>query len=259
MPVSRQMFAITINTSYGVTEEDTAKLLKFFNKQERAFLITEKTDEKAHYHGGIMFPKEVLGGNLRNQLLRCFPNFDDKQKKHAIKIKNWYNMDWYEEYCKKDSGLNRVPNGFKILMDTFQPQDGEVFPFPDPDDKKDVRPINAWCAKLEKMIEDDERFERDLGPDYTEEMVLRAINTYMYKDRTIDVIFDPRQLQHKVRGLTRYMNKYDGADYQSKNILTRAQENDSCDLCPKCDSMKIEKLSNLYCTQCRSPGTINKS
>ena len=234
MPTPRNMWAITINTSYGIREEDTAKLLKFF-KKHRSFLITEKQGDKQHYHGGIYFEKECIQGNVRNQLLRCFPDFDDKQKQHAIKVKNWYNNDWYENYCTKDEDVN-------VLHDSYKPDFAEIVPFPDPDDKKDVRPIAGWYAKMEKMILDDDRYEEP----YDETTILRAINTYQYSDRTIDIIPDPKQLQQKTRALVNYINKYSGPGYGYKRYRTEQQEEDDVDLCPKCDSCKIRRLQDLH-------------
>ena len=233
MPAApRQMWAITINTGYGVTQKDSDQLVKMFSKN-RSFLVTEKTGDKSHYHGGIYFPKECIMGNVRNQILRLFPDFDEKQKKHAIIIKNWYNMDWYQNYCDKDEDV-------QVLHDTFKPEFGEVFPFPDPDDKQDVRPVSAWYHKLEKMILEDIRFEEP----YNETTVLRALNTYQNLDRTIEVIADPKQLQQKCRALVAYIAKDTRGTYNNKRIRTEDQEEDQCNVCPM-GRVKSLEFSNL--------------
>lgn len=238
MGVPRQMWAITINTGYGVKEDDKAKLLKFFNKQPRAFLITEKTDDKSHFHGGIMFDKAVLQGNVRNQLLRLFPEFDEKQKKHAIQVKNWYNLDWYHNYCDKDDNT-------EVVMDTFKPLFGEIFPFPDPDDKKDLRPISPWYDKLEKMILEDNRFHRDVDNTYSEKTIQIALGTYMAKDRTIQMITSRKEFLEKSRALVQYINQDPYMGYRDVKLKRLDEERDYCDLCPKCDSIKIHSKFQL--------------
>ena len=231
----RQMWAITINTGYGVTEEDKDRVTKFFNKQYRAFLITEKESEKQHYHGGIMFEKEVIQGNVRNQLLRLFPDFDEKQKKHGIIVKNWYNLDWYQNYCHKSDCTI-------VIMDTFKPDSGEIFPFPDPDDKKDLRPLGAWYVKMEKMILEDERFQEP----YDERVIRKAVNTYQIIDRVIEPIIDPKLLQQKVRFLVKFINHEGLNDYGHKRFRTEEEDwNEPVSLCPKCDCMKIESMQDI--------------
>jgi len=227
------MWAITINTGYGVTDKDKANLLKFFNKQPRAFLITEKTDDKQHYHGGIMFDREVIQGNVRNQLLRLFPDFDENQKKRAIIIKNWYNIDWYANYCDKDEHTD-------ILMDTFKPEDSEILPFPDPDDKQDARPVNPWFDKMEKLWQ-----ERHPNTEATEKPLLQMLNSLMYKERKIEIITDPKKYKDKVRCLIKYINKDDHPSYTNPHI--NLDENtliDRVEFCTTC--CKKRKTGSSY-------------
>ena len=250
MPTApRQMITISLRDGKGCSDEKTDKLLKFLDKQSMdnmSFLVAEHyTDPvEGHYHGGLVFDHKVMASNVKNQINRLFPEFTTDQKKHAVKTDHWYNTNWYTEYCQKDDGQEDF-TWIKHLPES--PSYPDEYPFAAVDDKQDVRPVNPWYDKMEAQIIADERFQ----PPWTEEVILKALNTYMFKDRTSEVMTDPKAVQQKTRALLRYMIKYDGAEYSNKKFKTEHQENLEHSYCPKCDMIKTPFTRVVY----KSPPT----
>jgi len=210
--VPRQLWSITFRPRNGVSDAQIETFIAHIAKYPQAFAVTEKKDDARHIHAGIMVDTPWLQGNIRNTFLRLFvKDLDDKEKKVALIVKHWYNLDWYEQYCDKNDDT-------VSLYDNINPDD---LPFAEPDDKQDARPVSAWYRKMEKQLLEDTRFK----PPYTEETCLAFLNTLQNLDRTIEVIPDPKQLQQKTRALKRFVEQYDGSTYSNKRIRTETQEN----------------------------------
>ena len=244
MGVPRQCWAFTVRPR-ALTEDHRARVLKLLASR-RAFCVMEDkgSDATQHLHGGIIFDKPIIQGNVRNMFLRLFPDFDEDEKKHAIIIKHWYNDDWIDEYCKKNIDhlvdvYSEVPPGFEELFNSIG---DDPIPYAAEDDKQDVRPSSPWYAKMEKLLLSDERF---VAP-YTEEKVLAFLNTLMNVDRVIDVIADPKLKQQKTRALLAYVMKDGSASYYNKRFRTEFQE-DTHKFCRRCDEV-MEDVRPVYKT-----------
>ncbi len=246
----RNCWTFTFRPKTGATSEHVEKVVKWIKKYDYAFLISEKADHECHLHGGIVnLDKEISSSVTYNFLTRIMPKDDGSIPTVCCKVKHWYNHDWYQNYCQGLDGTGERKLDQPTYIHVTIPKENweALIPYAPPDDKKDVRPVNPWYDKVEKMILDDERFDEP----WTEETILKALNTYMNKDRVLEVISDPKAMQQKTRALLRYMTHYDGDTYSNKKFKTEHQEDLDHTWCPKCDSVKEPFTRVIY----KSPPT----
>lgn len=229
MGVPRQCWTVTIRDGSGVSEYHHKVIKDMIVKCKQGFYVTEKKDEEEHIHAGLVFEKEQIQGNVRNTFLRKFPEWNEHQKKHALCITHWYNLEWYSKYCNKGGTFH------------FNNLDVDTIPFAAPDDSKDKKKPSIWYRKREAELLADERF----SPPYTEEVVLSFVNTLMNEDRTIEVIPDPKALQQKVRALVNFVNHYTGSRYPNKKFKTEYQE-ELMNVCHNCNHPRTDEPRVIY-------------
>lgn len=206
-PKAERMWSFTIRPTDGVTDRDVERFVKWVSKFP-AMIITELVDRQEntrHIHAAVQFDTPRYKLNLQTGLCTLFSHFTDEQKVVLRKgVKLWYNYDLIDNYFTKTS----PEEGGVIIREDLADMDFNLFP--PPNDESHKRPISVWFRDREiDFLE--KHSDKTLWPWYngkvSEYTILVFINTLMYKDRTIEIICDPKFLKGKVRGLVNYLNK----------------------------------------------------
>lgn len=105
---SYNCYSITMRDGCGINlgSRCHTDVLNWFNSQPHyAVLSIEKSDKAAHYQGGVFFLSPVRQDHLRSKLMEIFEslNWNENQKKHALKIIPHKEPDVLFRYCSKEA------------------------------------------------------------------------------------------------------------------------------------------------------------
>lgn len=145
-------FAFTVRQKNGNTEEVNNSFLTYIKKQNGGAAVLEKEGNELHMHACVFLQNETTKTNFNHALSRIYERVrgdEDSIKVLRSGTRIMFNMDWWTNYCKKESDP-------KILYENI-PNDVETY-FPSEDEQKSakLKAVDSVLAELEFLIKEEE-------------------------------------------------------------------------------------------------------
>lgn len=195
-------FAIILQPYHGITHEIINKIEKYILKQCDYYLVITEPNQRGgqHLHAALFLDRKMLLKDFNSKIMkRNFCKLLDEKSiwKVAYKGKNLYNDDWVSNYLTKDD--NRT-----VLYTKLPPMETRQEYYQDVDKKSTKKITDYYYNKLETLW-------KEWAPANCASTSLNDINIFlhhaMYKDRTINVIADPRKQQRIANALRCYVTR----------------------------------------------------
>jgi hypothetical protein len=176
-------------------------------------LITEKENDQRHIHGAVITKKgkglSTFKTEWKRKLKYIERRTDTVDWRVALKVKNWYNKDWYYEYLAKDDHTF-------IIEDTMDMMEAKKH-FKD-NEKRHKEQADAYFQMLEDLYK--KRYPQKPHPDRQD--IDLFLCGEMRIHRTIKVIRSARKFFELVIGLRDYIRKAPRFDYRCNQMPSMA-------------------------------------
>lgn len=196
-------WSLTFRPRNGVTDEQIKILCDNIRKRSVHYMmITEKQEEKRHFHSGFILKNAQAKKNLKRWILDPFKSqldpMEEKVQSQGIKI--MYNGDWVTEYLTKEDDTVVLDSKFPLDMQTID----VYFPPTIQNEKKLVKANVAdwWYAKMEKLW-----YEYYNGVEPSTVNIFNFFIDMMHNKRVIRVIENKRKLIEKSIALKHHIKK----------------------------------------------------
>lgn len=194
-------YRVTLSPKGDISEEMLTWFLKTY-KNENKYVVCERgKNGQRHLHALIQFEEKRHKRNLQCVLARGMKKFHpDAIGKFAVVVNACYNMEWYDEYLRKEAQVENVDTD-KFDADKFKRS------LPDEATQEVLqnatgrRPVGAYWADHEK------RWCEYAPSDPSYESACRYFQWRMFDKRDMEPISDRRRLAQNAYTLHCYRNK----------------------------------------------------
>ncbi len=180
----------------GLNSSFNLWLKTYLQKQDFCFLVQEKQDEKAHYHGVIMNKVSKTKYSIYRAFSRYIEshktNFPNTIPKHAIKIDYCYNDDWVNVYLDPDNADSKIKFGHK------QEDYSEVKIKNLPKDTSTFYPTQEEQLKFQQMKNKEMKRKNELYIDLAEKFESSKYRGYKYPEAVSAFLFDLSYKEHEL-------------------------------------------------------------
>lgn len=199
--IAVKTFRVTISPKGDVSDLLVKWIKKTYEDNNKYVVIEKGTSGQRHLHMLIQFEKPKQKKDLRDVLSRIIKKYHgDSILKFALVINSCYDMNWYDEYLRKEQDVEHV------CTDDF---DADVFRNALPDQAtQDAlqaatghRPINSY------WIDHERRWIEYSPNDTTYQSAIRYFNHRMCVARDMELIANNRRLSEMAYALFKFRNK----------------------------------------------------
>lgn len=211
-----QSFRVTVSVKGDLSKEAETKILTYLRKKTLyAFVVAEHGGSaKRHLHAAVVMKEAMEGNDLVGYIWKLVqPVHPDSIRKYAVKKNAMVNHDWYDEYLRKETGVEVLYDKYdRDAVAGFFPTDAEQqllmdHVVADTNDK----PADPYFDRLEKEWTEYDPHESDY------ESAARFLNYIMFVARTERCISDTRRFNQIAWTLYKYRNKRLDVDVDTKN------------------------------------------
>lgn len=210
-------WTLTFRPRAGVTDRQLSQITDWCVKTTSFHHVgVEKADDARHAHITIFRPRTTSRSNMINMIIKtAFHNSLDEQEKTrpgylktykdpSGRLKSGLNICYSDDFMANYVGANYKDDQY-FLRSHHLPDDLEVLTdyYPAKDDTASVRPNSLWFVNREKAW-----LAAGLPAHLANDINVRAmLNYWMFNDRSIEVIADPRIFTQKVKALTMFLRR----------------------------------------------------
>lgn len=193
-------YRVTLSPKGDISDALVSWFAKTYRKMNKYVVCERGKNGQRHLHALIQFPERVHKRNFQCTLQRNLKKFHpDSIGKYAVVVNACYNMEWYEEYLRKEEGVEDVDT------DDF---DDEQFRSALPDQATQEilqnatgrRPVGSYWLDHERRWCEYEPYD----PSY--ESACRYFQWRMFDKRDMEPISDRRRLAQNAYTLHCYRN-----------------------------------------------------
>lgn len=219
---------ITISTRGDVSAETQDLFIKWVKKTSEMGYVVAETGEsdKRHLHAVVLFKDPRLSKKLHENIWDRFvkPYHPDSIGRVAVKVQVCPGNDWYNEYLKKETGV-------EVLYDAYDPADAESY-FPTREVQEALMATKKCTGVACPHLEHDITTWTGSPFENSPEGALCYLKDRMFVVKNMVPIADPRKLAEKAHMYWQYRNGINTPTEREMFLLKQLREGPSFEVHP---------------------------
>lgn len=209
-PIAVKTFRVTVSPKGHISIEVIRWILKTYNKNNKYVVVETGTSGQRHLHMLIQFDEPKQKKDLRDVFSRNIKkHHPDAIMKYALVINTCFDMKWYEEYLRKEAGVENVCTD-EFDADTFRDA------LPDQVTQDALQAATRHRVVGGYWIDHEKRWIEYSPDDTTYDSAIRYFNHRMCVARDMEPITASRRLREMAYFLYKYRNKAVDVDMGDK-------------------------------------------
>lgn len=199
-------FRVTVSVPGDLDKECESKLVTYFKKKARyAYVVIEHgANVKRHMHAAVCMKEAMEGNNLIGYMWKIVHEYHPSAiRKVAMNKHVMVDHQWYDDYLKKESGVEVLFNNYDrdAIDDYFPTEEEQEALMAHVTEGTTDKPVDAYYSRME------ERWIAKFPDDSSWESSVRFLKDAMFVSRTERCISDTRRFNQVAWTLFCYRNK----------------------------------------------------
>lgn len=193
---------VTVSPKEDITKECQDRCVKELKKYSDAYCVLERgASGKLHLHAACCATTSKETKHWKEQWVAIMIKYHpDSNKKKGVDVRVMYDHRWYDEYLKKEQGV-------QVIYDKYNCENVGAC-FPTEEDQTKLQTISHKCVTGDKHMAEHEERWIDYSPDDSSyESAVEYFKWRMNYQRDMQVIRDKRHLCNFAYALYEYRNK----------------------------------------------------